>query len=670
MPALAAAVVLLLPGLLLGRLAGLRGLVWWGLAPALSTSVVGTSAVLAAAAGAGWGPVPLVLGTAAGAVLAAVVGLLAGGPRPWVPGRGGAPDRRDLVVAGAAAGGLVLGGLLALRRLLRSLGGPTAVSQSFDATFHLNAVRWVLDTGDGSSLHLGGMSATDGSAPFYPAAWHDAVALVAQATGAGVDVATNATAVVVAVVVWPLSVLALVRAVLGRRPVALAAGGALSAVVLAQPLIPIAFGVLYPTLLANSLVPAAVAVLVLAADRARTARQRAALLAVATATAPGLALAQPSAVFAVAVLALPLAVGVLAGWARRRARRRGGLRVAVAGVLAWAVVAVAAWAALAASPTLDALRASDWEAPQTPWNALVQGLTGGYCDRPADVLPAVLVAVGAVVAWRRPRWRWLVGAHALATALYVLAWGVDSRLSQDLTGFWYNDAHRIAGIAATSGLVLGAAGVQGVAGALTRALARRAARRTPPRPVRTPGWTAGWTALVPLLAAAAVLVVLAGSRGEAVAIGYDRVATAYATAPVPGSLLDAGERELLDLVGRDVPAGTAVAGNPWDGSALVYALADRPTPFTHLQGGFDPPRAVVAARLREAATDPAVCPAARALRVGYVLDLGGRHLWGGDPQGRDRRYGGLEGLRDAAGFTAVASAGDAVLYRLTACGGA
>jgi hypothetical protein len=77
---------------------------------------------------------------------------------------------------------------------------------------------------------------------------------------------------------------------------------------------------------------------------------------------------------------------------------------------------------------------------------------------------------------------------------------------------------------------------------------------------------------------------------------------------------------------------------------------------------------VVAARLRDAARDPSVCPAARALHVGYVLDLGAQHLWGGDPDHRDQQYGGLADLGSAPGFVPVATSGPSTLYRLTACG--
>jgi hypothetical protein len=703
-PGLVAAAVLLVPGLVVGRAAGLRGLVWLGVAPSLSLTVVALSAVAAPLAGLHWGVLPVLAGTALGALAAAVVGLLAAdrwyrarrGRLWWLPAR---PTATDGAVALAAGAGLVLAGLLALRRLLRAIGTPTGVSQSYDAVFHLNAVQWVLQHGDASSFDVGRLVAPTGPVPFYPSAWHAVVALAAQLTGSGVDVSSNATAAVVAVVVWPLGLLALARAVLGRAPLALAATVALTAASTAAPVVPLDWGVLYPTLLSDAVVPAALGLLVLAADRGRPLRTRGASLAVAAALLPGLYLAQPSGVFALAVLAAPLAALVVAGWARRRWAVGQRLTAGAGGVLAVAAAA-AAWHVADTNAAVVSARLTDWKAMATPAAATWQALDGGYLDRPAAPVVSVLVLVGAVVALRRARWRWLVLAHAAVSALYVLDWGVDSALSQTLTGFWYNDAYRVVALPVITGTVLAGIGASALVRLLQRLVLRVRARRAAAHPAgrraaapaatlvsvglfvpvpgglgrhlaaRLPARTAGW---LPVQLAASALVVaaaLAAAHGPAYSYAYTSLAANYANSPdtVLSDLLDADERALLDRVDDVVPAGTAVAGNPWNGSALVYALADRPTPFPHMTSRLDPPRQEVAAHLRDAATDPAVCPAVRALHLGYVLDFGTYYLWGGDPGGRDKVFPGLDGLAAAPGFTLADSQGDARLYRITACG--
>ncbi len=731
LPAALCATLLWLPGLVLGRLAGLRGTTWWGVAPVLSTGVLAVGAVLAAAAGVTWSPVVVVAGTAAGAVLAVPVGLLArsgrgerGDERWAAPGgrRGVAsrvasrvaprvaprsrPGGRELAVGVAAVGGLAVGAALALRRLLRAIAGPHGVSQSFDAVFHLNAVRWVLERGDASSLTLGAMTTPGRTAAFYPGGWHAVVSLVAGTTGAAPDVATNACAVVVAVGVWPVAALALVRCLAGRAPVALAAAGALPVAFLAHPLLPLEWGVLYPTALAHALLPAVLATVVAAADRARPPRVRLSLLLVTAAQLPGLALAQPSAVFALAAITLPLGVALLVRWARAGAPAGtsvgsvGRGRTRVLGVAAACLLAVAGgWLVVDGSGFAASMRSTDWEAEATTGEALWQAVGGGYMNRPATPAVAAAVLVGAVVAWRRPRWRWLVVAHVLVSALYVLAWGVDSELSQVLTGFWYNDAFRIAGLPVITGLPLAALALDAAA-----ATARRAARRgsggrgraggepaprgllarlgRPTQPVgggarsaprrarraARPPAARVWGRVQVVGAALAVLAVVATARGDAVVTAYDQLAANYANGdPALSDMLDADERALIDRLPAVVPADVAVAGNPWNGSALVWALTGRPTPFPHLVNAFDAPRQVVADRLRDVVTDSAVCPALAQLRVGYVLDFGEGYLWGSDSSGRDDRYPGLVGLADRPGFALVDEQGRARLYRVTAC---
>lgn len=704
-PAAVAAAVLVVPGLLVGRAAGLRGLVWTGVAPALSTGVVALTAVGAAVAGVRWGLLPLALGTVLAVAVALPVGLLAGalgrGPR------GSRPlglDHRDLAVAISAAGGLLGGGLLAGRRLTSALWDPTAVSQSYDAVFHLNAVRWVIDTGDGSSLHLGRLDHPGAVTAFYPAAWHDVVSLAAMSTGSAVDVSTNATALAVALVAWPLGAVGLVRAVLGRRPVALAAAGALTAAFTALPVAPLEWGVLYPTLLTTSLLPAPLALLAGAADRSRAPRRRLAALLAAAGTLPGLALAQPSGGFALVALALPLGAAVLvsttAAWWRAGNRVPAlllpVLAVAVAG-LAWRLVDTTAFVVSA--------RGTDWTAKASLRQAVEQAVLYSHLSIPEPVLwevtrpplwlAAVLVLLGLALAVRRRQLRWVAGAHVLVSALYVLAWAVDSPLSQALTGFWFNDAYRIAPLTVITGLVLASAALS-LGPAAVRRLWRRARllvagpRRPAGRGSRQARRRAApvlrlvpaerWAALVTMTSALAVLVVLTGARGPGYAVTYGSLfANSVATTDTQYSdVLDAPERALLDRVDATVPAGVMVAGNPWNGSGFVYALADRPTPFPHMTSTFDADRQVVAEHLRDAATDPAVCPAVQRLHLGYVLDFGTYYLWGGDDPkaGRDRKYPGLLDLATAPGFTAVdtedgpdPSKGPvAALYRIDACG--
>ena len=75
---------------------------------------------------------------------------------------------------------MAIGGLLIALQLGFAIGQPDRISQTLDAAFHLNAVRYILEHGDGSSLHITDLVLPPGRSSFYPAAWHDFIALGAN----------------------------------------------------------------------------------------------------------------------------------------------------------------------------------------------------------------------------------------------------------------------------------------------------------------------------------------------------------------------------------------------------------------------------------------------------------------------------------------------------------
>jgi hypothetical protein len=124
------------------------------------------------------------------------------------------------------------------------------------------------------------------------------------------------------------------------------------------------------------------------------------------------------------------------------------------------------------------------------------------------------------------------------------------------------------------------------------------------------------------------------------------------------------ELELFGDVDRLVPQDAVIAGNPWNGSALVYAYTGRRALFPHVGGAYTPAHRAVAEGLADAT--PEACAAARELGVTHVIDSDDRMLFVGDA--RAELYPGLTDLpRDPEGLTLVAERGDARLYEVTGC---
>ena len=83
----------------------------------------------------------------------------------------------------------------------------------------------------------------------------------------------------------------------------------------------------------------------------------------------------------------------------------------------------------------------------------------------------------------------------------------------------------------------------------------------------------------------------------------------------------------------------------------------------HTLAVLDPAEQEIYADLRNALTDPDICPALEEEQVEYVLDFGEQEIHGGA-----HPYPGLEDLESSGAVELVDSEGDAKLYRITACG--
>ncbi|MGH3494509.1 MAG: DUF6541 family protein, partial [Sciscionella sp.] len=294
-PALGCAVLILfVPGYLVVRAWGMSGLVAAGAAAPISASIMAGSAVLGPFLGLRWSPLlplwpTLVLG---------VLGLTARWSFPhWFAAC--KPSRRrpwrSRWTLLAHLGALAIPAVLITRGLITMIGAPENISQTYDAIFHLNAVRYILDSGSGSSLTLGGMYSNGAHPGFYPGAWHDVVSVVVQLSGASIPMATNAVVIAVGALVWPVAAIFLTTRVTGNKPAPVLLAGALAAGFGALPYLMVDFGVLYPMYLSLALLPSVLALASMAfaaGDRGLTPAWLAVLVLLGA--IPGLALAHPS----------------------------------------------------------------------------------------------------------------------------------------------------------------------------------------------------------------------------------------------------------------------------------------------------------------------------------------------------------------------------------------
>ncbi len=634
-PALAATVALvLLPGALVGWLLGLRGMPLAGAAPALSFTVLAGGAVAAPLLRAPWNPLTAALMLAVGAVLA------------WWVGRR-LPTAQHVDRTGIRLGLSVAAAVVACTAIpaMLAIGTPDELVDSPDAVFHLIRLQVYLDAGNGSSLLIG-----------YPSLIHDLAMLVHQLTGTSTDVLLNVVALVSATLIWPLTMVALAHVVFRGRPASVVGTGLAVAASSVYPPILMGWGVLWPNLVGQSALPGVMALAVLAVRAIRdestgTAWRRAGSVEVVATVAalPGLALAHPNAVIALALFGLAGVVTALVGrivLGPARARHTALLAAALASPV------VAAFVLPKISPHFATTAGYTWGISSTVPEAIRTVATSSLQWYPAWGLTAFAL-VGAVSLLVRGPSRWLVAGFLATAALYVVAATTNGPWAALLTGFWYSDRVRLAALAVLPMSVLAGAGFDTVVGWF-----RRIAQRSGGSVGR---WVSArrWAGIVVV-----GLVFVSVTAGLTLRGRFDIIQRYYYPSEPYQTIMTAQDRaDLLALV-DPIPLDVAVVGDPSNGSALLYPLTGRHVVFTSIGPVADPTASLIGEHLREAASRPDVCAALTHWEVGYVVDSS-RDYWGRQVT----TTAGMVRMAGVDGFEPVGSRGRYTLYRITACPG-
>ncbi|WP_449283260.1 DUF6541 family protein [Leucobacter sp.] len=651
-PAAASLALIAILGLPVSFALRLRGFAVAVVAVPAAFAVMAVSSIVAPVVGVSWSLLPPLAVTV---LLSAVLWLLRGrlGASERIRNRASAAaQRRDLFVSlGAAA----IGGAVIALSLVVGLGRGDVISQTFDAGFHLNAVRYILDSGSASPLTVDLTS--PGTPVFYPVLWHGFVALLVQLTGASIPLATNAALVAVSAVVWPLGALALGRAVAGPSARVALITGALVAAFPNFPLFLAGYGVIYPNLLALALLPyllvAGLQTLNLGPARRSMPLSRGTRWLLLLGALGAAVLAHPNVIHAAliwgavpvlwaAVRALrgapvPDAGGLLAMPSRPPALRRGS---AVLGLVLFAAATLAAWIG---GRTADNV----WQGFYGFRAALLQLLDGTPHLEGSAWTVSLLVLLGVVIAWRHPRLRWLIGSAAALAFFYYIADGFHTAEWRTLfLSPWYNDPRRLASLVPFGALPLAVLGASAAWTMLRPGLRRlAAARATHPRRARRA-----------LTAWALLLLVAAGQAGTLTALQIVR--DSYQE---PAPLLSDDELRLLERLDDVVPEGERILNNPLNGSALGYALADRDVVFPHAGGRYDQRGYELVDSIVD---DPArACELADALDVGFVLDFGMDYVLDSDTR-RGVPFRHMQELDRSPILAEADREGDAVLYRV------
>lgn len=621
-------------------------------APIFSVSLAAVTAVFAGLLKIRWSiPTYLLLC----ALMIGVVWILIKGIRHFFhPPEAHSASKRTVVVV--ALIGAALGSLAICLQLKQAIITPESYSQSYDNIFHLNAIRYIDQYRDASSLTLNSLSGVPGTFAFYPAGWHDLVSLIYFLFPHSIPAATNATTFVVAALIWPLSMAGLAIRINRTDPVFAGSAGALSGAFLAFPGLTLKWGILYPNMLGLAILPS---FLVIAIDIVSTIsrgnlKSLPILFLTAVIAGAGLALAHPNSVTSAAVLILPLCVGRLVFFSRfnlPRPRQTGIRRDTLLrrSLLAFVtLICISVWHFVR-----PASGASTWPPTLRQSYAVGEFLTNAFQANDVQLLASVLMAVGVFSFARCAESRWLVWSWSLTGFLWVVVTSFQQgSVRNALTGPWYNDSFRLAALTVIVCLPMAAQGMTSIAGVLSQFVTSTGAAIELKKRLRV---------LVTVLAivASAALCWTPSMQQATSSIRHEF------TLSKDSLLITDDEQAVLDHIDNYVPPDAVIIVNPWQGSALAYALEDRKVTSYHSLSSPLPEYLPILNDLRNAGTDPAVCKAIRATDAIYLLQFDDTLDIGKDSM---REYAGLQGVVGPPVVVPVFTSGDVGLYRVTACG--
>ena len=652
-----AVVVAFVPGYVMGWALRIPARLRVFLSPLLSFALVAVSAIVLGKTGIAWSLISFVV--VAAVLVAAAAGLMWLVGRRWPALASASWPGNDVPVAWPVVGA-VLGGFLVLHMTEDMVYGPEAFSQSLDNSFHMNAIRWIQEHGDASSLTLGAVSAADQQPAFYPAGWHDFVSLIYSTTGTSIATATIVTVLLAAGILWPCSLVALSLSIPKLRRLQALAIPAMICGFAAFPGLLLRWGVLFPNLLGYALLPSFVALMVYLVQ-VMVRGEYAALLSLCLAAlvdVAGLALVHPNAVVSAMVFALPLVLAGVAWIVRSRelASRQKWVRSGLLGLVI--LGCVGAWWFLRPGASAS----NTWEPMLTEGEALYQflflGLENGNqlgdTFNPSHVVGFLaLWGVGYLLYKRRNLW--LIASWALIGYLWIIAATVprgDFRLL--MVGPWYTDHFRLAALVVFPSVLLAGIGlggaVEGLFVRIMHAIPRDKQLKVAPA----------------LMGASMVLVlVVAGLTSRVPSVQETTLAVSKEYRVTPSSVVvTQDELNVINEIPKIVPKGDTIVNNPWDGSPFIYALADRHLTSYHFEFQTSPKYAAIINDLKDAATNPEVCREVTQYRAYWYVHMENQLNFGPDAQ---KNYDALVEASATDLMTPVYSSGPVVLYRITAC---
>lgn len=335
--------------------------------------------------------------------------------------------------------------IIAAYVFLTVLDGPDCYFQAWDNQTHLRKIRAFVETGNYSSFnsqfYKNALTAPEPLAnSFYPSAWHLLAAMLVSLLDIPVTQAANAVNILCVGTILPLTLFLCLQELGIKKPSSLA----LCAIIcLGVPIYPwdlISYGPLYPNLLGFCLLPGEISLFFSLFNKFNQIKIADTLKGVILLFLGliSLALAHPNTVFAWGFILAPYLISRFKFFISAKYRN-------IPSIACYAIPFAAIfliWISFTRIPFMHEIVDCYWPAFTSVPKALLSALFLGTTTHPIQILIPLLTFIGVYIELKDRKFC-LAATYGLLVIFYTIDAGSNLPVKPLLTGFWYNDYHRV-----------------------------------------------------------------------------------------------------------------------------------------------------------------------------------------------------------------------------------
>ena len=335
--------------------------------------------------------------------------------------------------------------IIAAYVFLTVLDGPDCYFQAWDNQTHLRKIRAFVETGNYSSFnsqfYKNTLTAPEPLAnSFYPSAWHLLAAMLVSLLDIPVTQAANAVNILCVGTILPLTLFLCLQELGIKKRSSLA----LCAIIcLGVPIYPwdlISYGPLYPNLLGFCLLPGEISLFFSLFNKFNQIKLADTLKGVILLFLGliSLALAHPNTVFAWGFILAPYLISRFKYFISAKYRN-------IPSIACYAIPLAAIfliWISFTRIPFMHEIVDCYWPAFTSVPKALLSALFLGTTTHPIQILIPLLTFIGVYIELKDRKFC-LAATYGLLVIFYTIDAGSNLPVKPLLTGFWYNDYHRV-----------------------------------------------------------------------------------------------------------------------------------------------------------------------------------------------------------------------------------